>query len=96
MVCREAIKLGIVNFKITGGEPLVRKSDIIKLCEKHNDCAFLSFTNGTLVDEAFCQEMKRVGNLYLAISLEGFEAVNDLRRGDGVYGNWLADWSWFR
>lgn len=30
--------------------------------------------------------MKRVGNLYLAISLEGFEAVNDLRRGDGVYG----------
>lgn len=29
---------------------------------------------------------ERVGNLYLAISLEGFEAVNDLRRGDGVYG----------
>ena len=64
----------------------MRKSDIIKLCEKHNDCAFLSFTNGTLVDEAFCEDMKRVGNLYLAISLEGFEAVNDLRRGDGVYG----------
>ena len=34
---------------------------------------FFHFTNGTLVDEAFCQEMKRVGNLYLAISLEGFE-----------------------
>ena len=70
----------------TGGEPLVRKADIIKLCEKHNDCAFLAYTNGTLVDEAFCNEMLRVGNLYLAISLEGFEAVNDLRRGDGVYG----------
>ena len=70
----------------TGGEPLVRKADLIKLCEKHNDCAFLSFTNGTLVDEAFCEELKRVGNLYLAISLEGFSEVNDLRRGNGVFG----------
>ena len=26
----------------TGGEPLVRKKDIIALCEKHNDVAFLS------------------------------------------------------
>ena len=85
-VVTQGKELGIYLYMFTGGEPLVRKSDIIKLCEKHNDCAFLSFTNGTLVDEAFCQEMKRVGNLYLAISLEGFEAVNDLRRGDGVYG----------
>ncbi len=79
-------ELGIYFYMFTGGEPLVRKADIIRLCEKHDDCAFLSYTNGTLVDAAFCQEMKRVGNLYLAISLEGFEAVNDLRRGHGVYG----------
>ena len=85
-VVTQGKELGTYLYMFTGGEPLVRKSDIIKLCEKHNDCAFLSFTNGTLVDEEFCQEMKRVGNLYLAISLEGFEAVNDLRRGDGVYG----------
>lgn len=68
------------------GEPLVRKADLIRLCEKHSDCAFLSFTNGTLVDEDFCAELKRVGNLYLAISLEGFSEVNDLRRGNGVFG----------
>ena len=66
-------ELGIYFYMFTGGEPLVRKKDIIRLCEKHNDCAFLAFTNGTLVDEAMCQEMKRVGNLYLAISLEGFD-----------------------
>lgn len=30
--------------------------------------------------------MKRVGNLMLAISLEGDPDVNDLRRGKGVYG----------
>ena len=29
--------------------------------------------------------MQRVGNLSLSISLEGFEEVNDLRRGEGVF-----------
>ena len=66
-------ELGIYFYMYTGGEPLVRKDDIIKLCKKHNDCAFHAFTNGTLVDEAFCEQMKEVGNLSLSISLEGFE-----------------------
>ena len=48
-------KLGTYMYIFTGGEPLVRKKDIIALCEKHSDCEFLSFTNGTLIDEAFCQ-----------------------------------------
>ena len=78
-------ELGIYFYMMTGGEPLVRKADIIKLCEKHNDCAFHCYTNGTLVDQAFCDEMKRVGNLSLSISLEGFEDANDFRRGAGVY-----------
>ena len=57
----------------TGGEPLVRKKDLITLCERHPDCEFLSFTNGTLIDEAFCEELLRVKNFVPAISLEGFE-----------------------
>lgn len=85
-VVTQGKELGVYFYMFTGGEPLVRKADLIKLCEKHNDCAFLAFTNGTLVDEAFCEELKRVGNLYLAISLEGFSEVNDLRRGNGVFG----------
>ena len=85
-VVTQGKELGVYFYMFTGGEPLVRKADLIKLCEKHNDCAFLSFTNGTLVDEALCEELKRVGNLYLAISLEGFSEVNDLRRGNGVFG----------
>ena len=78
-------ELGTYLYMLTGGEPLVRKDDIIKLCEKHNDCEFHAFTNGTLIDEAFCEEVRRVGNLSFSISLEGFEAVNDLRRGTGVF-----------
>ena len=69
----------------TGGEPLVRKQDVIALCEKHSDCEFLPFTNGTLIDEDFCREMLRVKNFVPAISLEGFEEANDGRRGQGVY-----------
>ena len=83
-------ELGIYFYMYTGGEPLVRKADIIKLCEKHYDCEFHAFTNGTLVDDAFCEEMQRVGNLSLSISLEGFEEVNDLRRGVGVYDKVMA------
>lgn len=78
-------ELGIYFYMLTGGEPLMRKKDVIALCRKHNDCAFHAFTNGTLVDEAFCEEMKKMGNLSLSISLEGFNEVNDLRRGEGVF-----------
>ncbi len=78
-------ELGTHVYIYTGGEPLVRKRDLIKLCEMHPDCAFLSFTNGTLIDEAFCQEMIRVKNFVPAISAEGFEEATDGRRGEGVY-----------
>lgn len=78
-------ELGTYMYIFTGGEPLVRKKDIIALCEKHSDCEFLSFTNGTLIDEDFCKEMLRVKNFVPAISLEGFESANDGRRGNGVF-----------
>lgn len=78
-------ELGIYFYMMTGGEPLVRKADIIRLCEKHRDCAFHAFTNGTLIDEAFCKEVRRVGNLSFSLSLEGFEEANDGRRGNGIF-----------
>ena len=84
-IVREGKALGTYMYIYTGGEPLVRKKDLITLCERHPDCEFLSFTNGTLIDEAFCQDMLRVRNFVPAISLEGFEKANDSRRGEGVY-----------
>lgn len=69
----------------TGGEPLVRKKDILTLVKENSDCIFLAFTNGTLVDDEFCEEMKKAGNLALALSVEGTEETTDARRGDGVY-----------
>ncbi|MCD7709346.1 MAG: radical SAM protein [Clostridiales bacterium] len=78
-------ELGAYIYIYTGGEPLIRKDDLIKLCEKHNDCVFLCFTNSTLIDEKFADDMLRVGNFIPAISLEGFEEATDERRGEGVY-----------
>ncbi len=84
-IIRQGKELGTYMYIYTGGEPLVRKKDVIQLCEMHPDCEFLAFTNGTLIDEEFCQEMLRVKNFIPAISLEGFQQANDGRRGDGVY-----------
>lgn len=84
-IVRQGKELGVYLYIYTGGEPLVRKTDLIRLCEKHDDCVFLSFTNGTLIDEAFADEMLRVKNFVPAISLEGDEASTDSRRGKGTY-----------
>lgn len=78
-------ELGVYMYIYTGGEPLVRKKDLIALCEKHSDCQFLSFTNATLIDEDFAREMLRVKNFIPAISIEGFETATDGRRGGGTY-----------
>ncbi len=77
--------LGTYMYIYTGGEPLIRKKDIIALCNKHSDCVFLSFTNGTLIDEKFADDMLRVGNFIPAISVEGFEEATDSRRGKGTF-----------
>ena len=58
---------------------------LLNLSFEDMDRVIHAFTNGTLVDDEFCQEMQRVGNLSLSISLEGYEEVNDGRRGKGVY-----------
>ncbi|MGN1021721.1 MAG: radical SAM protein [Aristaeellaceae bacterium] len=84
-IIRQGKEMGTYMYIYTGGEPLVRRKDLIRICEMHPDCEFLSFTNGTLIDEDFCQEMLRVKNFVPAISLEGFEEANDSRRGEGCY-----------
>ncbi len=84
-IIRQGKDMGVYFYIYTGGEPMVRKADLIRLCEKHDDCVFLAFTNGTLIDEAFADEMLRVKNFVPAISLEGFEDATDGRRGQGVY-----------
>ena len=48
-IITEGKELGIHAFLFTGGEPLIKKKEIIRLCEKHSDCAFHAFTNGSIL-----------------------------------------------
>lgn len=84
-VIEQGKALGIYFYLYTGGEPTVRKKDLIALASKHDDCVFMPFTNGTLIDDEFAEEMLRVGNIIPAISVEGFEEATDFRRGKGTY-----------
>ena len=78
-------ELGAYLYMLTGGEPLVRKKDIIRLAEKHHDVEFAIYTNSTLIDEPFCQELVRLGNIAFQLSIEGTPQTNDARRGEGHY-----------
>ena len=84
-IIQQGKEMGTYFYIYTGGEPLVRKHDLIKLCEKHNDAIFMCFTNSTLIDEQFFQDMLRVKNFVPVISVEGFEEATDSRRGNGTY-----------
>lgn len=84
-IVSQSKELGTHFYMFTGGEPLIRKKDILTLARENKDCLFLAYTNATLVDDEFCEEMKACGNFALALSLEGSEKTNDARRGNGAY-----------
>lgn len=84
-IVTEGKALGVYLYMLTGGEPLVRKKDILRLAEKHKDVEFSIYTNSTLIDDEFCQEVVRLGNITFQLSIEGTPETNDARRGDGHY-----------
>lgn len=84
-IINEGKELGIYMYIYSGGEPLVRRDDLLKLALKHNDCMFLSFTNGTLIDDEYAAKIADAGNFMYALSVEGFEKETDMRRGAGTF-----------
>ena len=84
-IIKQGKELGVYLYVYTGGEPLVRKADLLRLCEAHPDCQFAAFTNGTLIDDNFAIELLRLKNFIPMISVEGFEADTDFRRGAGTF-----------
>lgn len=86
-IVSEGKKLGVYLYMLTGGEPLVKKKDILKLAKKHNDVEFSVYTNSSLIDEEFCIAVQNLGNIVFQLSIEGFEETNDGRRGEGHFKN---------
>lgn len=83
-IIREGKEMGVYFYTISGGEPFVRP-DLLDLYEKHDDCVFLIYTNGTRITDETISRLQKVGNTAPAISVEGFEKETDFRRGKGVY-----------
>lgn len=83
-VITEAKSIGVYFFTISGGEPFIRR-DLLDIFEKHGDAYFQVYTNGTLIDEAMARRLVELGNVGPAISIEGYEAETNARRGKGVY-----------
>ncbi len=79
-IVTEGEALGIHWYMCTGGEPTCRKEDLFKLAAKHQNSVFHLFTNGTLIDQAFCDRVKEVGNMAFFISIEGIGDATDARR----------------
>ncbi len=84
-IIRQGKDMGVYFYIYTGGEPMVRKNDLIELCRRHNDCVFMCFTNGTLIDQDFANKMKEVKNFFPVVSIEGDREATDFRRGEGTY-----------
>jgi len=73
---------------VSGGEPFMWKSKgktLLDLVERQPDDYFLVYTNGTFIDDETAARMRQLGNVTPAISVEGFEAETDARRGKGVH-----------
>ena len=83
-VIQQANDLGVSVILLAGGEPLMRQ-ELLETIKKFPNLIFLLFTNGTLLDEAAIQSIKKQGNILPVISIEGDQQDTDLRRGGGIY-----------
>lgn len=85
----EAKHLGVMDVMMSGGEPLMRKDEVLSLAAKHNKLTFTLFTNGTLIDKEFADALVNTPNIGVLLSIEGFREETDFRRGDGIYNKVL-------
>lgn len=81
-------EMGIHFVVLTGGEPTLYRP-LWDVMERHQDVAFMPYTNGQLIDEAMADDLARRGNVYPCLSIDGDEATTDARRGPGVHARLL-------
>jgi MoaA/NifB/PqqE/SkfB family radical SAM enzyme len=92
-ICRlldECRSLGAYFVVISGGEPYLLSDMWLRLFRRYEDMFFLTYTNGTLLDERLVTELARLGNVAPGISIEGYRELTDRRRGAGVYDKVVA------
>jgi len=83
-IMRQAKELGIYYIVVSGGEPTLWPH-LFEMFQKHNDMAFMMYTNGSLFTKEFVKKLAAVGNVIPCFSVEGFEEKTDARRGMGAW-----------
>ncbi len=78
----QCVDLGIQNFGILGGEPLLRADifDIIEYLEKCPLNVTIS-TNATLIDDSFIERISKSKIRSFSVSVDGLECEHDYLRG---------------
>jgi len=84
-IVREGEELGVIFYTILGGEPLLVFDQIYRIFKKYNMAYAQLFTNGSLLTEEIAKKLQEIGNIFVNLSLEGFEKETDERRGKGVF-----------
>jgi len=83
-VLSEAKDLGIYFIVVSGGEPTLYPH-LFDILKKHNDMAFMFYTNGSIINESFANKLRDIGNAVPCVSVEGFKEKTDWRRGAGAW-----------
>jgi MoaA/NifB/PqqE/SkfB family radical SAM enzyme len=73
-------------YTLLGGEPFLYKG-LLDIFRRHPDCYFQVITNGMFFSEETVRELKQLGNVTPLVSIDGFAANNDRRRGAGVFAS---------
>ena len=86
----ECRSFGAYFIVVSGGEPYLLKDMWLRIFRDYDDMYFLTYTNGTLLDQQTVDALARLGNVAPGISVEGHRATTDARRGAGVYDKVLS------
>lgn len=88
IVIKEIANWGKINLSFAGGEPLIRKDDLlecIRFAKKMGLTTYVT-TNGTLINKKSAFEIVNSGLDYIQISLDGSNPkTNDYIRGKGAF-----------
>jgi MoaA/NifB/PqqE/SkfB family radical SAM enzyme len=88
-VLGEARAMGNYFVVVSGGEPFLYKG-LFDLARKYDDVFFMVYTSGVTLDPEGTARLAEVGNILPCLSVEGFEAETDARRGKGHFKRLLA------
>lgn len=83
-IVKEAKELGIYWIVLSGGEPFCYPY-LLDVIAEHPDSVFMSYTNGTLIDEKVADRLADLANFSPSFSLEGWREQTDARRGKGTF-----------